>query len=371
MDNFFDLPEFQAWKNNFKLLHFMRVGIRDDYSVKLRLIGYTTNPCELDPMLTVEFSNFITSRSGRSDLTELLNMENNRGQKNSISLGTGDSKDDIEYVQKLFYMMKKGGLLSSAIKGEASGVTTNISAPFAGVGVAQVMELFTNVGMIKDATISNARITGYLDAIEVYGNNIVAGTLMADRLIIRGQENSVVWALNNYGELQGTEVSNDELNGYILQKNTVRGDRMIAKTITAREITTEKLKGTGGWINLREGTFWFGGGAYTAQDPFVSSEEDEQAALDEAQMSAVINNNYNNYLSWDGSKLAISGTLTARDGNIGGYNVTTLYDIDNVGETTANYGHVFYESLYSHSANATYEYEVGLTTGQTPAGVGW
>jgi hypothetical protein len=50
----------------------MRVGIRDDYSVKLRLIGYTTNPCEIDPMLTVEFSNFITSKSGRSDLTELL-----------------------------------------------------------------------------------------------------------------------------------------------------------------------------------------------------------------------------------------------------------------------------------------------------------
>ena len=57
-------------------------------------MGYTWNPCEIDPNLQIDFSSMITNRSGRSDLTHLLNTDNNRGSKNSISIGTGNSKSD-------------------------------------------------------------------------------------------------------------------------------------------------------------------------------------------------------------------------------------------------------------------------------------
>ena len=113
MDNFFDIPEFSPWKERFKLLRFMRVALRDDYFVKLRLVGYTTNPCEIDSVLSVEFSNFITSKSGRSDLTELLDTANNATSKNSISVGTNGASNAEEYATNLFYMLSRSGILSS------------------------------------------------------------------------------------------------------------------------------------------------------------------------------------------------------------------------------------------------------------------
>jgi len=99
LDNFFRLPDYAMWVEEFLpdaydpvpigLLKFIRVEVRRDYNVKLRVIGYRWNPCEVTPELTLEFSNFIVGRSGRSDLTELLELSNYRGSKNSIKIGNG------------------------------------------------------------------------------------------------------------------------------------------------------------------------------------------------------------------------------------------------------------------------------------------
>ena len=46
-----------------------------------------------------------------------------------------------------------------------------------------------------------------------------------------------------------------KLDGNVLQERTITGNKILANSITAREITAENLEGTGGWINLAEGTF--------------------------------------------------------------------------------------------------------------------
>lgn len=166
LDNFLDIPEFAIWKDSFKLLNFIRVGIRDDYFVKLRLVGYKTNPCEIDPMIDVEFSNFITSRSGRSDLTELLDTENNRGAKNSISIGTGNSKDDREYVTTLLQIMTKSGLFQSAVGGVATGVIT--------VGAVNAGE-----AVIGSLTVDEAYIRSLV------ADEISATTITTDQLFVK------------------------------------------------------------------------------------------------------------------------------------------------------------------------------------------
>ena len=166
LDNFLDIPEFENWKDSFKLLNFIRVGIRDDYFVKLRLVGYKTNPCEIDPMIDVEFSNFITSRSGRSDLTELLDTENNRGSKNSISIGTGNSKDDREYVTTLLQIMTKSGLFQSAVGGVATGVIT--------VGAVNAGE-----AVIGSLTVDEAYIRSLV------ADEISATTITTDQLFVK------------------------------------------------------------------------------------------------------------------------------------------------------------------------------------------
>lgn len=83
LDNLYRIEAFKHWQGELELLKFIRLGIRDDYSIKLRVTGITWNPCDVTEDLTLEFSNMITSRSGRTDLTELLDTENNRGSKNT------------------------------------------------------------------------------------------------------------------------------------------------------------------------------------------------------------------------------------------------------------------------------------------------
>ena len=86
-------------------MNYIHLGVRDDYVVKLRVVGISWNPCDIDEKLTLEFSNMITSRSGRTDFTDIINSENNRGQKNSITIGANGqisgSGDSIDYLTNL------------------------------------------------------------------------------------------------------------------------------------------------------------------------------------------------------------------------------------------------------------------------------
>lgn len=128
LDNLLRIEEFQTWNDDLKLLHFIRLGVRDDYNVKLRIVGISWNPCEITPDLTLEFSSMITSRSGRSDLTDLLNTENNRASSNSISIGTGNSDTDKEYMTALLQQMIQTQLFSSAVGNIAENTSGNIDS---------------------------------------------------------------------------------------------------------------------------------------------------------------------------------------------------------------------------------------------------
>lgn len=158
----------------------------------------------------------------------------------------------------------------------------------ANINKAKVRDLFTEVGLIKQAVISEGHITGYLDSVQVNAASITAGTLVTDRLLLRGSTGSIVYALNNFGELTSTQVNT--IDGYILTDRTVNADKIIAHSITAYEITVENLIGANGWINLAQGTF-----------------------------------NYGDALIWDGNQLTVSGVVTASGGAIGGFSLGDRY----------------------------------------------
>ena len=105
LDNLYRIEKFDTLGKDLNLLRYIHLAVRDDYVVKLRVTGISWNPCDIDSSLTVEFSNMITSRSGRSDFTDIINSENNRGQKNGISIGAngqiGGSGESIDYLTNL------------------------------------------------------------------------------------------------------------------------------------------------------------------------------------------------------------------------------------------------------------------------------
>lgn len=155
------------------------------------------------------------------------------------------------------------------------------------INQAKINDLYAATGLIKHVTISEGQVTDFLDAVQVNAASITAGTLIADRILLRGSNQSLVYALNNFGELTSTQVNT--IDGYVLTDRTVNADKIIAHSITAHEITAENLIGANGWINLAQGTF-----------------------------------NYGNALIWDGSRLTVNGVvdtdaLTATGGTIGGW----------------------------------------------------
>lgn len=86
---------------------------------------------------------------------------------------------------------------------------------------------------IADGSITDAKI------VELTANKITAGQLSVERLIIRGNEQSIVYAINNMGELVSTQV--DTIDGYVLTERTISADKIVANSITAAEIASKTI----------------------------------------------------------------------------------------------------------------------------------
>lgn len=111
----------------------------------------------------------------------------------------------------------------------------------ANINKANIGLLFNEVGLIDRATIVDGHVTGFLDAVEVNANQITAGTLIAERLLLKGSEDGLLFALNNMGELVSQNV--DTLDGGVLTERTVTADKLVAKSITTSELDVTNIFG--------------------------------------------------------------------------------------------------------------------------------
>lgn len=122
--------------------------------------------------------------------------------------------------------------------------TTTLESDYAKINLANVDTaaigtVLANAGLITTATIVDGHVTGYLDSVQINANDITAGTLTVDRLVISGTDKSIVYALNNTGDLTSTEV--DTINGDVITKRTIAADHIIAGAITANELHSESV----------------------------------------------------------------------------------------------------------------------------------
>ena len=107
------------------------------------------------------------------------------------------------------------------------------------IETANVATLLAKIGLIDRATVVEGHITGFLDSVEVNANKITTGTLVADRILLKGSESGLLYALNNLGELTSTTV--DSLDGYVLTDRTINADKIVANSITANELDVENI----------------------------------------------------------------------------------------------------------------------------------
>lgn len=127
LDNILSLNEYadinnkQGWHNQFVVGNFIRVGVRDDYAVKLRLLTISYNPCTKSSEISVTYTNMITSLTGRDDFSYLFD-DTAASQKNSISVGTGDAKDSVEYMSNMLQRMTGSSLFGNAVSNTVQNI---------------------------------------------------------------------------------------------------------------------------------------------------------------------------------------------------------------------------------------------------------
>ena len=289
LDNLFRLTDYEQWHEDFRLLRYIWLGIRDDYSVKLRIIGYRWNPCEVTPDLQLEFSNMITGKSGRSDLVQLLELENNSGSKNSISVGTGKTKSEQEYVSSLVQMLTNNTIFTKAVTGIIGNTTSspdtamvqNIVSDYMKtiflqadsinvdnlIGTsAQFEELFTKyltsdviyakfaeMEEVKIKSLSTdiitfgedkvTEITGdYLRTAQIDADNINVTNAFVDNVLQVGSESGGFTSIINDNITTGTIVTK------LLQATDVQADSVAAKIVTSDSVIS-------GLVSAQEGSF--------------------------------------------------------------------------------------------------------------------
>ena len=125
----------------------------------------------------------------------------------------------------------------------AQAAITNAQIANAAVGTAQIaLGAITSAliaqgaigtAQIEDGSITNAKI------VDLTANKINAGTLSVERLIIRGSDQSLIYAINNMGELVSAQV--DTIDGYVLTERTITADKIVAHSITANELAAQTI----------------------------------------------------------------------------------------------------------------------------------
>lgn len=113
---------------------------------------------------------------------------------------------------------------------------------FTNIGEAAVKELFAKSGIIKELTTGDAFITGELVGVTIDGNLIKGNTIIADKLVIKG-EDGLYYQMNvDGGATVSEEITEEQL------QNGLHGDIIIANTITANKIKVEDLVAFGATI---------------------------------------------------------------------------------------------------------------------------
>lgn len=109
---------------------------------------------------------------------------------------------------------------------------------FANIGKAAIENFFSKSGMIGDLVVGDGAITGTLVGVTIKGDLIEGGTVVADKLVIKGTD-GLYYKLNTDGVTTESEQTD---------YNSLNGSIITAKSITATKISVDDLVAFGATI---------------------------------------------------------------------------------------------------------------------------
>ena len=110
---------------------------------------------------------------------------------------------------------------------------TYANIDFSNIQMAAVQNLFTESGIIKDLVVQEGKITGELVGVTIKGDLIEGNTIVADKLVIKG-DNGLYYKLNTNGETVASEQTNkNSLNGSVITAHSITADRIQVTDLVA------------------------------------------------------------------------------------------------------------------------------------------
>ena len=119
---------------------------------------------------------------------------------------------------------------------------TYANIDFSNIGEAAITKIFSESGIIEDLIVSDGKITGELVGVTIKGDLIEGNTIMADKLVVRG-EDGIYYKLN----IEGGATTSEEVTDEDLQ-NGLHGSVIIAQSITAEKVAVTDLVAFGATI---------------------------------------------------------------------------------------------------------------------------
>lgn len=103
---------------------------------------------------------------------------------------------------------------------------------FSNIGVAAIKQFYATSGIIKDLVIGDQTVTGEIVGVTIKGNLIEGNTIVADKLVMKGDD-GLFYKLN----ISAANGVNTEQTSY----NSINGNIITAKSITATQISVKDL----------------------------------------------------------------------------------------------------------------------------------
>jgi uncharacterized protein YjbI with pentapeptide repeats len=172
----------------------------------------------------------------RIAVAEISSATIDYAQINNVRIKTADIDDAAITTAKI-----GDAAITSAKIGDAEIGTAkiaNAAIKTANIDLGAITTALIQEGAVGSVQIADGSITD-AKIVELTANKITAGELAVERLVISGTDKSIVYALNNMGDLVSTAV--DTIDGDTLTPRTVTADKIVAGSITSGEISAEAI----------------------------------------------------------------------------------------------------------------------------------
>ena len=222
---------------------------------------------------------------------------------------------------------------------------------FANINEAAITKIYAEHGIIDDLIFKDGRVVGELVGVRIKGDLIEAGTLKADKLVVKGSD-GLYYKLNIEGGATVSEqVSDEDL------QNGLSGDIIVAKSIAAEKVAVDDLVAFGatiGGFHITKNSIYSGLKAALAN-------KDSGIYLDkEGQLSIGDGNDYLRYFKDENGKYKLEVSASSILMKVGSEASEKIYEVTKSGDTYTKTSNV----LYVEPANST-ELGVTTTTGET------